>query len=258
MNFFNDIGRAFQSAGQTINNEVIKPAENTLNPKNTGMINALDPNKNGFTNAFSNLDPKKNGLKIALDNLENHMQKLDPNKTGASNAFNPHKNGFVNALDPKKIETQINKELNKISPTLNLPPPIPQPKNLQDIMKELENKIINPSQKISNDIKKGFEKEIIAPSQKISNDIKTGFEKDIIDGFKKDIIDGFKKDIIDGFQRDIIQGFERDVINPSKTIFDAFNQGVGQQTKPNNNYASDTDLLIYGGLALLVAFVLLK
>ena len=32
MNFFNDIGRAFQSAGQTINNEVIKPAENTLNP----------------------------------------------------------------------------------------------------------------------------------------------------------------------------------------------------------------------------------
>ena len=112
MNFFNDIGRAFQSAGQTINNEVIKPTEATLNPKNTGMINAFDPNKNGFTNAFSNLDPKKNGLKIALDNLENHMQKLDPNKNGVSNAFNPHKNGFVSVLDPKKVETQINKELN--------------------------------------------------------------------------------------------------------------------------------------------------
>ena len=41
MNFLNDIGRAFQSAGQTINYEIIKPAENTLNPKNTGLINAF-------------------------------------------------------------------------------------------------------------------------------------------------------------------------------------------------------------------------
>ena len=33
---------------------------------------------------------------------------------------------------------------------------------------------------------------------------------------------------------------------------------VDNKQKTNNNNASDTDLLIYGGLALLVAFVLIK
>ena len=229
MNFFNDIGRAFQSAGQTINNEVIKPAENTLNPKNTGLVNAFDPNKASFTNAFSNLDPKKNGLKIALDNLENHMQKVDPNKNGVSNAFNPNKNGFVNALDPKKIETQINKELNKISPTLNLPPSPPPPKSPQDIMKEIEKHIIKPI-----DIK------IIKP-----------FEKDIIKPFETKIIKPFEKDVIKGFEKDIIKGFEKDIINPSKTIFDnigdLFDSMVGgeQQTKPKTNINSPDNTITY-------------
>ena len=237
MNFFNDIGKAFQSAGQTINNEVIKPTEATLNPKNTGLINALDPNKNGFTNAFSNLDPKKNGLKVALDNLENHMQKLDPNKNGASNAFNPHKNGFVNALDPKKIETQINKELNKISPTLNLPKPPPPPKSPQDIMKEIEKHIIKPI-----DIK------IIKP-----------FEKDVIKPFEKDVIKGFEKDIIKGFEKDIIKGFEKDIINPSKTIFDNIGdvfdsmvEGGEQQTKTNTNSSDNTITYVLIGATVLI------
>ena len=99
MNFFNDIGRGFQDFGNTINNEVIKPATITL-----------DPNQNGFTNTFH------------------------PNKTNFKMTFDPNKNGLKDVPKiitdvPKKIETQINKELNKISPTLNLPPPIPAPKN---------------------------------------------------------------------------------------------------------------------------------
>ena len=131
-------------------------------------------------------------------------------------------------------------------------PPIPQPKNLQDIMKELENRVAKP---FDTKIIKPFEKDVIKPFEK---DVIKPFERDVIKPFEKDIIDGFKKDIIDGFQRDIIQGFERDVINPIKTISDALNQGGGQQTKSNINYTSDTDLLIYGGLALIVAFILLK
>ena len=38
MNFFNDIGRAFQNAGNTINNEVIKPTTVTLNPNQNGSL----------------------------------------------------------------------------------------------------------------------------------------------------------------------------------------------------------------------------
>ena len=75
-------------AETTINNQVIKPATITL-----------DPNKNGFTNVFSNLDPKTNGLKIALNNLETQLQKIDPNKNAVSKSIT---NGFVSVLDPKK------------------------------------------------------------------------------------------------------------------------------------------------------------
>ena len=115
MNFLNDLGRVFQSAGQTINDEIIKPAEATLNPKNTGQINAFDPNKasfnnafdpnkNGFTNAFN---PNKNGLKVALDNLETQLQKIDPNKNGVSNALTPIKTGLLVYQIQKKLKLKL-------------------------------------------------------------------------------------------------------------------------------------------------------
>ena len=227
MNFFNDIGRAFQSAGQTINNEVIKPAENTLNPKNTGFTNTFAPHKGNFKMSF---DPNKNGVNNSLADailkLENHLQKVDP----------------------KKIETQINKELNKISPTLNLPKPPPPPKSPQDIMKEIEKHIIKP---IDIKIIKPFEKDIIKP-----------FETKIIKPFEKDVIKGFEKDIIKGFEKDIIKGSEKDVINPSKTIFDnigdLFDTIVGgeQQTKPKTNINSPDNTITYvliGATTILVA-----
>ena len=96
MNFLNDIGRAFQSADQTINNEVIKPAEATLNPKNTGLINAFDPNKASFNNVFdpnengfvNSFDPKKNGLKIkGLSEVERGTQNaITQRRTRKANA----------------------------------------------------------------------------------------------------------------------------------------------------------------------------
>ena len=61
MGFFDDIGRSFQDFGNTINNEVIKPAETTINNElYKPAIITLDPNKNGFTNTF---DPNKGILK---------------------------------------------------------------------------------------------------------------------------------------------------------------------------------------------------
>ena len=76
MNFFNDIGRAFQTAGEAINNEVVKPSIITLDPKNTGFTNTFDPHKSNFKMTF---DPNQNGVnnnfKIALDKLENKIAK---------------------------------------------------------------------------------------------------------------------------------------------------------------------------------------
>jgi len=150
---------------------------------------------------------------------------------------------------PNKIETQINNELKKINPRLRLPPPkvittkdINEriKKELQDaIIKPFERDVIHPSQKISDDIKKGFEKEIIKPSQKVSNDIQTGFQKDIIDGFQTKII------------------------NPTDNFFDkagdvlnSLNQGGSKKTTDSN--IGSYDLLIFSGIGLLVAYIILK
>ena len=151
---------------------------------------------------------------------------------------------------PNKIETQINNELKKINPRLRLPPPkvittkdINEriKKELQDaIIKPFERDVIHPSQKISDDIKKGFEKEIIKPSQKVSNNIQTGFQKDIIDGFQTKII------------------------NPTDNFFDkagdvlnSLNQGGSKKKSTDSNIGS-YDLLIFSGIGLLVAYIILK
>ena len=74
MNFFNDIGRGFQDFGNTINNEVIKPATVALNPNQNSFTNTFDPHKGIFKMTF---DPSKNGVnnnfKIAFDNLESQF-----------------------------------------------------------------------------------------------------------------------------------------------------------------------------------------
>ena len=252
MGLFDDIGRAFQDFGNQVNNEVIQPAQITL-----------DPAKNGVTSTFTGaFDPNKNGT----------VDFFDPNKGKFNSAFDPNKNGFNNEVSkiqdvpkiiedlPNKIENEININLKKISPKLKLPPrprippKILKPSEINDIIKTgFEDTIIKP-----------FEKDIIAPSQKISNDIKTGFEKEVIDGFQTKVIDGFKKDVIDGFQTKVIDGFQKDIISPSKVLFDSIGDGLnnlnqGGSTKSNNiNNDGSYDLIIYAGLGLLVAYIIIK
>ena len=133
---------------------------------------------------------------------------------------------------PNKIETQINNDLKKINPRLKLPPKLPPPRILKpteinDIIKKgFEDTISKPFEK---DIIKPFEKDIIKPSQKISNDIKTGFQKDII--------------------------------SPSKTLFDTIGDGLkqgGSTKSSNNDSGSSYDLIIYAGLGLLAAYIIIK
>ena len=309
MGFFDDIGRAFQDAGNAINNDIIQPAQITLDPAKNGVTStftgAFDPNKNGtvdffdpnkgnFNNAF---DPNKNGVANAFDpnkngietSINNELHKIDPKLNlkdipneiiSLPNKIESQINNELHNIDPKlnlkdipkiiedlpnKIETQINVELKKINPRLKLPPKpkIPPPKlykptEINDIIKKgFEDTISKP-------IVSGFEKDIIKPSQKISNDIKTGFEKDIIDGFQTKVIDGFKKDVIDGFQTKVIDGFQKDIISPSKVLFDSIGDGLnnlnqGGSTKNNNiNNDGSYDLIIYAGLGLLVAYIVLK
>ena len=151
----------------------------------------------------------------------------------------------------------------KLPPKPKIPPPrILKPVENNDIIKSgFQDTISKPFEK---DIIKPFEKDVINPSKTIADNLKTGFEKDVIDGFKKDVIDGFKKDIIDGFQKDIIDGFQRDIINPSKVLFDSIGDGLnnlnqGGSTKSNNiNNDGSYDLIIYAGLGLLVAYIIIK
>ena len=119
MGFFDDIGRAFQDFGNQVNNEVIQPAQITLDPAKNGVSStftgAFDPNKNGTVDFF---DPNKGKFNSAFD----------PKKNGVADAFDPTKNGFNNEVSkiqdvpkiiedlPNKIETQINVELKKINP----------------------------------------------------------------------------------------------------------------------------------------------
>ena len=239
MGLFDDIGRAFQDFGNQVNNEVIQPAQITLDPSKNGTVDFFDPNKGKFNSAFN------------------------PNKNGVSDAFNPNKNGFINEVSkiqdvpkiiedlPNKIETQINVELKKINPRLKLPPKpkIPPPR------------VLKPTE-INDIIKKGFEDTISKPFEK---DIIKPFEKDIVKplqtGFQKDIIDGFQTKIIDGFQKDIIDGFQRDIISPSKTLFDTIGDGLkqgGSTKSSNNDSGSSYDLIIYAGLGLLAAYIIIK
>ena len=66
-----DIENAFIDFGNAVNNEVIKPAQNALDPNQNGVSNVFDPNKNGVVDFF------------------------DPNKGNFNNAFDPNKNGNI-------------------------------------------------------------------------------------------------------------------------------------------------------------------
>ena len=100
MNFFNSIERGFQDFGNVINNEVIQPAGDALDPTKNGFIDAFDPNKNGFTNTF---DPHKGNFNMRFDpNKNGFNDALDPNKNGFIDTFDPHKGNFNNAFDPNK------------------------------------------------------------------------------------------------------------------------------------------------------------
>ena len=94
MNFFNDIGRGFQDFGNQINNEVIKPAGNTLDPSKNGFTNALDPTKNGFTTA---LDPTKNGLSKTILN-DPFIKKITNDPIIKTTVQKTNINNFNNAL----------------------------------------------------------------------------------------------------------------------------------------------------------------
>jgi hypothetical protein len=136
MNFFNDIGRGFQDFGNQINNEVIKPAENTLDPTKNGISQTIlkdpiikqitnDPiikttiqntNINNFNNALSQLHS-------IFNNPSNVLHITDPIKNGIVNGFDPTKNGISNLIlnDPniKKVvsDPTIKKIIQNTNPT---------------------------------------------------------------------------------------------------------------------------------------------
>ena len=59
----NSPSEAFEDFGNIINNEVIQPAGDALDPTQNGFLDAFDPSTNGFTNTF---DPHNNvHLRIA-------------------------------------------------------------------------------------------------------------------------------------------------------------------------------------------------
>ena len=221
MNFFNDIGRGFQDFGNQINNEVIKPAENTLDSTKNGFTNAFDPTKNGFTTA---LDPTKNGIsktilndpfikkitndpiikttvqKTNINNFNNALSQLHSIFDNPTTINNTLKNGIVNGFDPTK---------NGFSNLILNDPNIKKIVNDPTIKKIIQN--TNPTT-INNTLKDAFDPK--------KNGIADGFQTKIIDGFQKDVIDGFQTKVIDGFQKDVIDGFQKDIINPTKGIID--------------------------------------
>jgi hypothetical protein len=213
MGFFDDIGRAFQDAGNAINNEVIQPAQITLDPAKNGVADSFDPTKNGFINEVSK-----------IQDVPKIIEDL-----------------------PNKIETQINVELKKINPRLKLPPKpkIPPPRILKpdEINKIIKNGFDDT---ILKPVVSGFEKDIINPSKTIADNIKTGFQKDIIDGFKKDVIGGFQKDIIDGFQKDIINP-SQSIFN---NIGDTLNSLGGGQVPTNTSSSDNMSMYIIIGAVL--------
>ena len=213
MGFFDDIGKAFENFGNQVNNEVIQPAQITLDPAKNGVADSFDPTKNGFINEVSK-----------IQDVPKIIEDL-----------------------PNKIETQINVELKKINPRLKLPPKpkIPPPRILKpdEINKIIKNGFDDT---ILKPVVSGFEKDIINPSKTIADNIKTGFQKDIIDGFKKDVIGGFQKDIIDGFQKDIINP-SQSIFN---NIGDTLNSLGGGQVPTNTSSSDNMSMYIIIGAVL--------
>ena len=210
MNFFNDIGRGFQDFGNQINNEVIKPAENTLDPTKNGFTNALDPTKNGISKTILN-DPfikkitndpiiKTTVQKTNITNFNNALSQLHSIFDNPTTINNTLKNGIVNGFDPTK---------NGFSNLVLNDPNIKKVVNDPTIKKIIQN--TNPTT-INKTLKNAFD-----PKR---NGIADGFQTKIIDGFQKDVIDGFQTKVIDGFQKDVIDGFQKDIINPTKGIID--------------------------------------
>jgi hypothetical protein len=101
MNFFNDIGRGFQDFGNQINNEVIKPAENTLDPTKNGISQTIldNPIIKQITN-----DPiiKTTVQKTNINNFNNALSELHSIFNNPATINNTLKNGIVNGFDPTK------------------------------------------------------------------------------------------------------------------------------------------------------------
>jgi hypothetical protein len=101
MNFFNDIGRGFQDFGNVINNEVIKPAENTLDPTKNGISQTIldNPIIKQITN-----DPiiKTTVQKTNITNFNNALSELHSIFNNPATINNTLKNGIVNGFDPTK------------------------------------------------------------------------------------------------------------------------------------------------------------
>ena len=208
-----------------------------------------------FGNAINNEVIKPAEIKINNDVIKpvgnelSKAQDLPKQIENLPNKIESQINNELNKIDPKlnlkdlpkqienlpnKIETQINNELKKINPRLKLPPKLPpkilKPSEINKIIKNgFEDTILKP-------VVSGFEKDIINPSKTIADNIKTGFQKDIIDGFKKDVIGGFQKDIIDGFQKDIINPTKGIIDNIGDTLNSLGGGGASTQTPTGGDY----------------------
>ena len=193
MDFLNSIGNSFQDFGNQINNEVIKPAENTLDPTKNGISQTIlnDPNIKKITN-----DPliKTITKDINTTNLNNQLHSIFNNPSNVLHITDPITKGFVNGFDPTKngVANLILNDPNikKITDDPNIRRALrTKPTSIDDALKQ---------------IKDAFDPK------------KNG----VADGFQKDIIDGFQTKVIDGFQKDVIDGFQKDIINPTKGIID--------------------------------------
>ena len=138
MNFFNSIERGFQDFGNIINNEVIQPAGDALDPTKNGFIHTFDLSTNGFINTF---DPHKGKFNM----------RFDPNNVSGVILNYPNIRRITNDQNIKRAikTTSIDDALNQI-------------KN------GFQKDVIDGFQK---DVIDGFQKDIINPSKAVFDNI---------------------------------------------------------------------------------------